>query len=156
MDKWAPPDRGGSLALRARKSRADFKGYLLLIVWYFISSIVSLVYNENAILAGTFRPKEVWSWPADTGAEQRRLIANESNEIVEVLSEHWQVIPLGVSVTRCRLIESVLKTNRRIDFLYISAITPQLLQNPQPRHAILHPCMERQWCHQTRSAHQYV
>ena len=83
-------DSDGNLALRASKLKADFKGHLLLITWYFISSIVSLEYNENAVLAGTFRyfrSKDVW--PADPGAEQRCPIADESNEIVEALSEHW-------------------------------------------------------------------
>ena len=74
--------------------------------------------------------------------ERRCPIAHASNEVVEILSEHWQVFAPGCECLPLLWDGSLLKANRRFDLNYLSTILSQLLQSSQPRHAVLHPYVE--------------
>ena len=60
--------------------------------------------------------------------ERRCPIGQASNEVVEVLSEHWQVFAPGCECHPLLSDVFLLKPNRRFDLNYLSTILPQLLQ----------------------------
>ena len=72
-------------------------------------------------------------------------MAKASNEVVELLSEHWAIFAPG-----CAFLPSLLRiglpltSNYRFNIYNVPAIFPGFLQSPFSCNAFLHPHVERE------------
>ena len=76
--------------------------------------------------------------------ERRCPIAKASNEVTDLLSEHWAIYAPGCAYQSFLFIAPVADTWDRLDLDDLPALLPQLLQGARTRDAVLPPHVERE------------
>lgn len=76
--------------------------------------------------------------------ERRCPIAKASNEVTDLLSEHWAIYAPGCAYQCARAVASVPDIGDRLNLDNLPALLPQLLQGACARDAVLPPHVERE------------